>query len=279
MGTKFQPFAQLTRSIELFVLGVPISIALALTSVAIQAMVFAPVLQAAVSGIQLVNVIASLAMLFLPVFFHVWFVLVVTGWHLRRSGERKALSAIVLRALVRATPTALVLSLIPLALSVATKTMQVGYTLDDPTGNDVYYLGGLITYSQQAGGFIVFDRQLWSIAWIAVWVAAALTDLPARIMAGPNPDAEPIHRALISRMVALGPWLIVALVLGWPSQTCVGECWGMFEGGFVMLPLFGAYLFTLAASCGAISAASRLQPRVEPPVYIPPMQPFRPFRR
>ncbi|HEV7692871.1 MAG TPA: hypothetical protein VGO52_18700 [Hyphomonadaceae bacterium] len=275
MGTQnFQPFRRLELGAELFVRGLPRAFVLAIACAALQLLIVPALTRVLFDFRGPLAIIGAAANLSALLFFHVWFVLFMTGWHLRGATARTQ-KAIAIRSLAFAIPVTAVLMLIPYGFLLASENLQVGYSLDDPGTGDMAFAGGVVTYSQQASGFVMFGRQLWSAIWIVVWAAAILSDLPALVMAGPRQEPEPVWRRWLLRLIAMAPWLLLALALGWPSQTCTGECWGLFEGGIVMIPIFGAYLFVLSTSCAALSAASRLPPRPEMPLDVPPMHPFR----
>src|SRR5690606_29919104 len=122
-----------------------------------------------------------------------------------------------------------------LGLEASNGAFQVGYARADPTAKDSSVIGGVLSYSQQSGGFLVLGRQLWSAVWTFVWALAILADVPARLMAGRRLQPTPLPRALLSRVIAIAPWLLVVAMIGWPSQTCTGECWGFMEGGMIMV--------------------------------------------
>lgn len=48
------------------------------------------------------------------------------------------------------------------------------------------------------------------------------------------------------------PLLAFTHWLGRPAQACSGECWGLFEGGAVMLPLLGAHMFVAAVTAALV---------------------------
>jgi hypothetical protein len=69
--------------------------------------------------------------------------------------------------------------------------------------------------------------------------------------------------------IVSAPFLIVTELLGFPAQTCTGECWGLFEGGLFMLPLFGAHMFFASCMAALVSTV----------VYAAFYRDFAPARR
>lgn len=66
-------------------------------------------------------------------------------------------------------------------------------------------------------------------------------------------------RVIPAVIIAL-PWLAVTELLGWPAQVCVGECWGLFEGGLIMAPLFGVHMFLAATTAALVSTLVHVTP-------------------
>lgn len=60
-----------------------------------------------------------------------------------------------------------------------------------------------------------------------------------------------VSRRYVRLILILVPAFALIEFLGYPAQTCSGECWGLFEGGAVMFPLLGLHMF-LASYLGAI---------------------------
>lgn len=55
-------------------------------------------------------------------------------------------------------------------------------------------------------------------------------------------------------ILILVPTFALIEFLGYPLQTCTGECWGLLEGGAVSWPLLGLHMF-LASYLGAVLSA------------------------
>ncbi len=49
------------------------------------------------------------------------------------------------------------------------------------------------------------------------------------------------------------PFLAVSEILGIPAQTCTGECWGIMEGGVVMIPVLAAHMFLSSVTAAIVS--------------------------
>jgi len=255
MRNESQFFVQLTQSAELFGKAFFPALGLAIACVAVQAFL-----------------VPRAPFNLFTIYLHVWFVLTMTGWLLR---ERSGVNPLYRIAGRTAASAGIVTATLVIALWAGSAALA---NVAATTGQSAYW-NGFLTYNEYSG-WSVMGRQVWSAIWIPIWTIAILLDLPARIVAGHNKRKEPLGPTLIRRAVAIAPWLVLVAVLGWPSQVCEGECWGMFEGGIVMMPIFGAYLFTLSLSCAAISAASRTPPKSnEPEVYIPPQAPMTQFRK
>ena len=104
----------------------------------------------------------------------------------------------------------------------------------------------------------------WSIAdlpWLVItWTTVTVLALPARIVVWARGERFVAHPP--SKMLLLiAPWLAIVWLTGYPAQTCRGECWGLFEGGILMIPLFGAHLFLASFSCALLSAFAFGAPR------------------
>lgn len=96
--------------------------------------------------------------------------------------------------------------------------------------------------------------------WIG-WAALALTAAPARAIGlaiGKQPRLIPFRRrvaltALVSPIV-----MLTGFGFEWRTPDCARrvECCGLFEGGLIILPLLGLFLFLLVYTLAALSAAS-----------------------
>jgi hypothetical protein len=66
---------------------------------------------------------------------------------------------------------------------------------------------------------------------------------------------------VLRRLLPLLAFLPLVLLLGLPFERHVPNCvppfdgWGMFEGGAVLWPLLGLFLFVMSFSMAALSAA------------------------
>lgn len=93
------------------------------------------------------------------------------------------------------------------------------------------------------------------LPWVTIlWAGLTASLAPARIAAWlwrvPISLAPPLVRLML-----MLPWLLAIWVTGLPAQRCTGECWGLMEGGIVMVPLHGLHLFIAGVSTALLSAA------------------------
>lgn len=188
------------------------------------------------------------------VYAHAWFVMILTGWCLRRYQAGFSFWGNFWRAAILAVPIAAAMGAVFMALTFANDSIERANGRD---AGDVIFAGDALFYSWQANSLVVFGRQLNSAIWMVLWLAAVATGIPARLMSGRRVHL-PLAEGVLTLLVTSAPWMIFAALVGWPSQVCTGECWGLMEGGIIMIPLFGAYLFTLSASCAAVSAVMTL---------------------
>lgn len=99
--------------------------------------------------------------------------------------------------------------------------------------------------------------------WLEIgWVVITGFALPARIVArlrGKRFVALPWWQMLLLMI----PCLAIIHLVDFHVERCTGECWGLFEGGMVLIPLLAAPLFTASLSCAVLSAlAGRRMARV-----------------
>jgi hypothetical protein len=96
--------------------------------------------------------------------------------------------------------------------------------------------------------------------WIG-WLLLALTAAPARalgLVAGEQPRLIPVPRRLLLAVLVSPVILISGFVFQWRTPDCARpvECCGLFEGGLVVLPLLGLFLFLASYTLAALCAAS-----------------------
>ncbi|MCA1198360.1 hypothetical protein K9B35_10305 [Sphingomonas sp. R647] len=93
------------------------------------------------------------------------------------------------------------------------------------------------------------------LPWITIlWAGLTASLAPARIAAWLWRVRLSLAPPLVRLMLML-PWLLVIWGTGLPAQRCTGECWGLMEGGIVMVPLLGLHLFIASVSTALLSAA------------------------
>lgn len=94
-------------------------------------------------------------------------------------------------------------------------------------------------------------------AWIG-WFALVIWAFPARLLAwatGQTPRLAPLlHRIVFAALISP-----IILIFGYPFEVRVVDCtlphegWGFFEGGAVMIPLLGLFLFSMVTSLAMLS--------------------------
>lgn len=253
-------FSTAERGMALFFASLPIAIPLAFAFAIAQVLILMMVEKFGVGapGLMPMQFIMTLAMA-LVVYAHAWFVLILTGWHLRRETPGFNKWKNVGRAAGRGLLLALVMVAVMIGLTTANDAFESTHAR---TTGDVIIAGDGLFYSWQASSFVVLGRQLNSAIWMLLWIVAIASGAPARLMGG-RPNHQPLGERLLTILVVATPWMTITALLGYPSQVCTGECWGFMEGGMIMIPIFALYLFTLSASCASVSAALSLDPANE----------------
>jgi len=100
-----------------------------------------------------------------------------------------------------------------------------------------------------------------NLPWVWIgWAVLTVSALPVRCIAAvvrETPPLVPIGR----RLLLMVPFVPPVLFFGFPFQWHLPECsppfegWGFMEGGLVLVPLLGLFLFTLSFSMATLSAA------------------------
>jgi hypothetical protein len=224
------PFGVLAASVSHFARGLPLALALAVFSTATTVGLFlaGSFLDPEGGG----RALWPLAVLAWIVFTHIWLALFLTGWRLRRETPGFRYGAAAGRAAAWAAGgTALI------ALAV----------------------WSLILWPEEPASFAA-DRlpPRWHPVWLGImagWAAMCAFGLPARVMLGRRDRTLGVGEA-VAILVAVAAWLVVIDFLSLPARTCQGECWGFMEGGMVMVPLLGLWLFLMTAGAAALSAAA-----------------------
>jgi hypothetical protein len=114
-----------------------------------------------------------------------------------------------------------------------------------------------------AEGQVINRAGMPMLPWIWIgWGLLTLFAIPSRLTAwveGKSQKLAPLwQRALLTLMVSPLIWFF-----GYVFQVRTIDCtrpmegWGMFEGGMVMFPLLGLFLFTLSTSLAILSGAFR----------------------
>ena len=115
--------------------------------------------------------------------------------------------------------------------------------------------------------FLRFDFT--AAATLAVWFGGTALLLPARVMGHEPATSSGLLRTTFIVALVLVPWFLVSELAGRPMRHC-HECFGLFEGGIVSIPLLGAYLLGLTVSSAAVSAAACMPARAQAAPGHPP---------
>lgn len=222
-----KPFSVLTASLAHFAKGLPLALALATVATATTVGLFATAVPADGSGMA-----EPLAVLAWIGFTHVWLALFLTAWRLRRETPGFRYGAAAVRAAAWAAGVTLALAVVFAGLTMLPRAPE-DFTAGPPPSR---------------------FHPFW-LATMAVWAAVCGFGLPARAMLGRRDRKTGIGDA-VAILLAIGAWLVVIDFLSLPARTCQGECWGFMEGGMIMVPLLGLWLFLLTAGAAAVSAAA-----------------------
>lgn len=114
-----------------------------------------------------------------------------------------------------------------------------------------------------AEGHVIYRTGMPMLPWVWIgWGLLTLFAIPSRLtawVAGKSQKLAPLwQRALLTLMVSPLIWFF-----GYVFQVRTMDCsrpmegWGMFEGGMIMFPLLGLFLFTLSTSLAMLSGAFR----------------------
>ncbi len=95
--------------------------------------------------------------------------------------------------------------------------------------------------------------------WIG-WLTLALSAAPARaigLVIGEQPRLIPVGHRLVLTALVSPVVLLTGYAFEWRSPDCGRpvECCGLFEGGLLLLPMLGLFLFLLVYTLAALSSA------------------------
>lgn len=114
-------------------------------------------------------------------------------------------------------------------------------------------IAAILTIAALIAGLFPFPEALAVILLLAILFAWSPI-LPRLCLNAGKGQVGDFLATLPTAMGLSFPFLLLTAFVGLPALACTGECWGLMEGGIIMLPLFGLHTFLATITAASVSA-------------------------